>query len=208
MEDEANYSINPGMRKDLNLVPIEVIHTDYGVRCMQMKPMGENLVPYGCYYDPGELYHTLIQRIRDSIFPGIALLQQSITEFFDIRIEDINYEIGFRRKKHVNLTMDNLLVCIKEYVQNIDAEDYDLQITVNCTEEISAKNINLWGTMIDSRCWIEDYFCKKDDENYPVWHYSLGNIFANLDTPFIIQEYDQLRFRVIKDMVDDYRLPR
>jgi hypothetical protein len=193
------------MNTDLTLIPIEVIHTNYGTKYIQMKPMGENLVPVGCYYDPGERYHVLIQRIRDSIFVGIAVLQNAMSEFFDISVEDINYEISYRRKKYVNLTMYDLFVCIRDYVDNNDAEDYDLQIIVNCIEEISTKNIHLWGTLIDSRCWVEDYYCKKDDENYPVWHYSLGNIFTNLDTPFSIPEYDKLRNKVIQDLVDDYR---
>lgn len=188
---------------------MEKLHSSFDEEYMPMKRMGENLVPIGCYYDPEERRKELIKRIIDSVIVGITLIHAEILKTFHIKTKDITYEITYYYpgKKHT-VTFPHVLWIIEDYAKNIDfAEEFSLEIIINCTERLMSDNINLWGTVINSHCWMEDYYYKKNDENFPVYIYSLGHIFTNIDAPFDDDDYKKLISKVISDIMDDFNIP-
>lgn len=77
MEDPAPYNIH--LKK--------FFHNANESGPMKAKRMGDNIVPLGCFNDPGDRLEAFIERINDSVFPLLQQLELSILEgFSNVRV--------------------------------------------------------------------------------------------------------------------------
>ena len=81
----------------------------------EMKRYGANIVPRGCYYDPGERYDKFRERLDDSIFAALEQIEQAILTTFSISINDVSYNVSINWEWQTNVNLDQ----VKSYADDV-----------------------------------------------------------------------------------------
>jgi len=170
----------------------------------EMKMIGENNVPLGCYYDPADRYEAFKKRLADSIFVALELVEMELKRKFKIGTNDIIYEacVSGHWTKNIKLKQVNELV--DQYLIKYGDEDFTLQLIVNCKNQVNSDDVQIWGTIIDINYWRDEWYDKLTDENYPVWQISIEGTTTTIDDPYTIEEFEIIRTSIINQAKKDF----
>jgi hypothetical protein len=69
------------------------------------KHYGENIVPFGCYYDDYERQSPTLNFIDDVLFTLLSKMEESIINYFSITNNDILYEAMVDRANAKNISL-------------------------------------------------------------------------------------------------------
>lgn len=170
----------------------------------QMKMIGENNVPIGCFYDPADRFEAFEERLNDSIFLALELAETELQKKFTIGTNDIIYEACVSGQWTKNIQLKQISKLVDEYLIKYGDEDFRLQLVLNLKKQINSDDVQIWGTVIDIGYWKDEWYDKMEDENYPVWLISIEGITTTIEDPFTTEELEQIKTSILNQTKKDF----
>ena len=107
----------------------------------RMKMIGENNVPFGCFYDPSDRFEAFAKRVKDSILLALELAERELQMKFTIQSNDIIYDAYIGGQWTKNIPLQQVRRLIGEFLIYNGDEDFSLQLVVNCKRQISPNDV-------------------------------------------------------------------
>lgn len=167
------------------------------------KKTGENIVPLGCFYDPGEAVFALEKTLNDQLSIVFEKLNSKIRETYpeaEIHYEGSVYHVNFKGVK-----LSELIELTVSEIRRCPWEDFQLTLNIDLVKNLP-NDVELWGTQVSihfaEHHWIDVYA----DDELPVCGLSVEGEILYLEHAISDRQITNIVDRIIASMENDYRL--
>lgn len=178
-------------------------HTPSGMINARIKRIGENILPLGCFYDPVEIHHALINTLENQLSEIFEKLDSAIRNTY-IGI-NIHYEGRVYKTPFKGIELWKVLDLSISELQQHSCKEFSLALSINKVRD-KPNDVEFWGTLFDIESQEFKWYDEIEDENLPVWGLSIANEILYLEHSISEIQINTIVNCVIHDLEEDYKL--
>lgn len=160
--------------------------------------------PDGYFDDPSDRCNNFENRLEDSIFKSIENAEAEIIEKFNINPNDVIYEVCIVNKWIKNVGLEKIKELTYDYINKFGDDDFFIQIVINCKKQITSKDVQIWGTVIDINYRRYSYYSQIDEQEYLTWYYAVELEESPVNIPFTSEQFYEVTKQIIRSIESDY----
>ncbi len=168
---------------------------------LRSKTADDAIVPFGCYYDPGEVHARLKIKLANDFYPLIPIIQSSIETKFEIPGDQISWEAWITSYDFPTVDINGVVKLCDDFTTNHNPEYFHLLISIDCRkEEIS------FGTQVavylDKIHWSDP----EGNEEFLIWEFTVAGVTENIDELFSREALARVVENVITELEECYKI--
>ncbi len=168
---------------------------------VRSKTVGDGIVPFGCYYDPGEVYARLKIKLAYDFYPLIPIIQTSIESKFEIPVDQISWKAWITTYDFPTTDINGIVKLCDDFTTRHEPEYFDLVIIIDCQkDEIS------FGT--DIAIYIDKIHLSdlEGNEEFLIWEFTVAGVTENIDEFFSKEALARAVENVLSELERCYRI--
>ena len=154
--------------------------------------------------DPIDRFNVFKKRLDDSIFKALSIIEETIQLYFNIGPNDIIYEVWINGRWCKNIDLNKSKELIIDYITDRGLEDLQVQIVINCKNQLSANDVQVFGTTINIYYFEDEEYNSDDDEYFPNWRLSIENFETAIGRPLSMEEINSIQTYVLGQIKKDF----
>lgn len=168
---------------------------------LRSKTVGDGIVPFGCYYDSGEVHTRLRIILANDFYPLIPIIQSSIESKFEIPGDHISWKAWMTTYNFPTTDVNGIVKLCDEFTTKHEPEYFDLVIIIDCR-----KNGISFGTQIE--VYIDKVHWSDPDgnEEFLIWEFTLAGVTENIDELFSKEALARAVENVLVDLERCYKI--
>lgn len=191
----------------VNTVCLSYFSSPDGEVLVRCKGDTERPVPFGCYYDHGEVFERLKIRLENDFYPLIPFIQSSIENKFEISTDQVSWTAWIATYDFPQADYNSIVDLCKRYMTIYDPEYFDLYINIDCKKDGISFGAQI-RILTDKTHWSD----VDGEEEFLVWDFTVAGVTENIDELFskeqILQIVDYILGELDRCFLDELNINR
>lgn len=160
----------------------------------------ENPVPFGCYYDEGEVNRQLEVKLNEDFYPLIEIIEQSICHTFGNTPTDISWKAWISDYDFCVSEKAEIIEMCRNFVDRYGANNFDLFLNINF--RIGTVDVGTQiRTMVDS-VHVSDL---NGFDEFLIWEFSVAGVKETIDEFFSKKDLTTIIENIIGELERCYK---
>lgn len=146
---------------------------------LRSKTVGDAKVPFGCYYDLGEVYARLKIKLANDFYSLIPIIQSSIESKFEIPSDQISWKAWITSYDFSTADIKEVVKLCDDFTTIHNPEYFDLRINIDCWKDGIS-----FGTQVEVYIDKSHWSDLEGNEEFLIWELTVAEVTENIDELF------------------------